>query len=76
VRGSIEISFSIAAEGETLYCCVISSTIVNTVDEVVDEFSRIIQSGKPVILDGRCEIKVVVYEPPPDWIDSDDETEI
>ena len=36
----------------------------NTIKQVVDKFSKIIQSGKPVILDGRTTIRVCVYEPP------------
>jgi hypothetical protein len=35
-----------------------------TIKQVVDKFSKIIQSGKPVILDGRTTIRVCVYEPP------------
>ena len=38
----------------------------NTIKQVVDKFSKIIQSGKPVILDGRTTIRVCVYEPPPE----------
>jgi hypothetical protein len=43
------------------------------IDAVVDEFSRIIQSGKPVILDSNCTIRICVYEPPPGYVGSDDE---
>lgn len=39
------------------------------IEQVVDTFTKIIQSGKPVILDGRCTIRVCVYEPPPGWIE-------
>jgi hypothetical protein len=37
-----------------------------TIRQVVDKFSKIIQSGKPVILDGRTTIRVCLYEPPKD----------
>ena len=45
------------------------------IEEVVDEFSRIIQSGKDVILESGCTLRLCVYEPPDGWIDSDDEPE-
>ena len=35
-----------------------------TIKALVDKFSLIIQSGKPVILDGRTTIRVAVFEPP------------
>jgi hypothetical protein len=41
-----------------------------TIRQVVDKFSKIIQSGKPVILDGRTTIRVCLYEPPKDVIQS------
>jgi hypothetical protein len=34
------------------------------IEKVVDKFSEIIQSGKPVILNTGAEIRVVLYEPP------------
>lgn len=39
----------------------------SVIECVVNTFCKIIQSGKPVILDGRCTIRVCVYEPPPGW---------
>ena len=45
------------------------------IDAVVDEFSRIIQSGKDVILNSGCTLRLCVYEPPDGWIGSDDEPE-
>ena len=45
------------------------------IEEVVHEFSRIIQSGKPVILDPGCTLRFCVYEPPDGWVGSDDEPE-
>ena len=45
------------------------------IEEVVHEFSRIIQSGKPVILDAGCTLRFCVYEPPEGWVGSDDEPE-
>ena len=39
-------------------------------EDVVNKFSRIIQSGKPVILDGRCSIRVCIYKPPEDYVES------
>ena len=45
------------------------------IEDVVHEFSRIIQSGKPVILGEGCTLRFCVYEPPEGWVDSDDEPE-
>ena len=36
----------------------------STIRALVDKFALIIQSGKPVILDGRTTIRVAVFEPP------------
>jgi hypothetical protein len=35
---------------------------------LVEKFALIIQSGKPVVLDGRATIRVAVFEPPRDRI--------
>jgi hypothetical protein len=34
------------------------------IEKVVNKFSEIIQSGKPVVLNNGTEIRVVLYEPP------------
>ena len=44
-------------------------------EAVVDEFSRIIQSGKDVILESGCTLRLCMYEPPEGWVPSDDEDE-
>ena len=41
-----------------------------TIKAVVDKFSAIVQSGKPVILDGRTTIRVAVFEPPKEKVQS------
>jgi hypothetical protein len=38
----------------------------DTIEAVVDKFSAIVQSGKPVVLDSRTTIRVAVFEPPKD----------
>ena len=43
------------------------------IEAVVHEFSKIIQSGKTVMLQEGCTLKFCVYEPPEGWVGSDDE---
>ena len=43
----------------------------DVIEKVVNKFSEIIQSGKPVILNTGSEIRVVLYEPPSETNQSD-----
>ena len=48
-----------------------SVTSDTEITRVIDKFARLIQSGKPAILDSSAKLTVIVYQPPPEqpWIE-------